>query len=195
MDAEADGQASEGSKQPPEDGELPPKCEEAGTEGYDSKAAAREDRDAAVSDIREIIADLRAEITELRVEAVAIRQTSAETTEMLAQELQQAERHEVEYQRLIALLDEILRRGPNQGPDLGCQAASKAKVLKEETRRARKKWPGRVWDRIWDKLKTVLPRIWSMISSLLTVKEWTISGQAGSTLFGLAQVGISITFG
>ena len=114
---------------------------------------------------------------------------------ILAQQRELAERHEADWRQLIAEIEEIQRRGANQGPDLGCQAMAKAKALQEETKRARKRWPGRVWDKIWDELKTVLPRIWSMISCLLTVKEWTVNGQAGMPMFGLAQVGISITFG
>lgn len=93
------------------------------------------------------------------------------------------------------MLDEMERRGPDQGPELGFRVVSKTRALKEETKQARKRWPRRVWDKIWDKLKTLLPQIWSMISNLLTVKEWTVNGQAGTGLFGLAQVGISVTFG
>jgi hypothetical protein len=73
-------------------------------------------------------------------------------------------------------MDEMLARGAGQPPDLGCQAVSTARALKAETKRARKKWPGGVWDKIWTKLKTARPPLWSMISHLLTVKgmdgEW-----------------------
>ena len=72
---------------------------------------------------------------------------------------------------------------------------SKSQALKAETKLARKRWPDHAWDKIWDKLKTVLPRIWSMISHLLAVEEWKVSGQAGTGMFGLAQVGVEITFG
>ena len=182
-----DGQASDGGKRRSEGDEVPHDDGEAGTESYDPVAAAREDRDAAIRGLREII-----EL--LQKEQAALPKESAETGEILGQALQLLEQHQADYQQLIALLKEMFQRGPNQGPDLGCQAASKARALKEETKRAKKRWPGRVWDEIWDKLKTILPRIWSMISRLLAVKEWTVSGQAGD-LFGLAQVGISITFG
>lgn len=187
IDSATDEARPESKERSREGQEVPPDEGEAGTGSYDPRAAARDDHDAAVAGLREIIAALQEEVE-------AIRQESAEIRAMHAQALEQAERHKVGCQQLIALLDEMLQRGPGQGPDLGWQAASTAKALKEETRRERKKLPGRVWDRIWDELKRVLPRIWSMISHLLTVKEWTISGQAG-TVFGLAQVGISITFG
>jgi hypothetical protein len=179
---------SERDEQPGEGDEVPTEDGEAGGKSYDPAAAARADSDTVIPELRGIIADLQEEVAALRKEA-------AQTSETVTQALKLAERHQTDYQQLIALLEEMLRRGPDQGPDLGSQAASRANALREETRRARKRWPGRVWDTIWEKLKTVLPRIWSMITDLLTVKEWTVSGKVGSDLFGLAQLGISITFG
>ena len=81
----------------------------------------------------------------------------------------------------------MLARRAGQPPDLGCHAVSTARALKAEPKCARKKWPGGVWDKIWTKLKTARPPLWSMISHLLTVKEWTVSGQPGSGVFGLPE--------
>ena len=54
---------------------------------------------------------------------------------------------------------------------------------------------GPLWDTLWDTLKKVVPRVWSMVWHLVKVKEWTVSGQVGTGLLGLAHAGISITFG
>ncbi len=53
-----------------------------------------------------------------------------------------AKRHQEEYEHLAAMLDEMERRGPNQGPELGFRVP-KARALKEETKQARKRWPRR----------------------------------------------------
>jgi hypothetical protein len=38
-------------------------------------------------------------------------------------------------------------------------------------------------------------RLWSLISHLLTVKEWSVSGQAGTGILGFASATIKVTFG
>jgi hypothetical protein len=58
-----------------------------------------------------------------------------------------------------------------------------------------KRWPGRYWDTLWGTLKKVVPRVRSMVSHLVKVKQRTVSGQVGIGLLGLTQTGISITFG
>lgn len=44
-------------------------------------------------------------------------------------------------------------------------------------------------------LRKFLAKVWSMISHLLTPKEWKLKGKIGSTVLGLAQAEIEITFG
>ena len=44
-------------------------------------------------------------------------------------------------------------------------------------------------------LKKFLAKIWSVISHLLTPKEWKLGGKVGSTVLGLAEAHIEITFG
>jgi hypothetical protein len=44
-------------------------------------------------------------------------------------------------------------------------------------------------------LKKFLSKIWQIISNLLTPKEWKLKGEIGTGIFGLANVGIEITFG
>lgn len=179
----------DGTLPPPGDarGEAPSGGDGAAGGGDDPAAAVRRDHEAAVAGLRVIIAELKA-IAEGRLEP-------ARTNAMLPQSLEVAERLQAECEHLIALLDQMMERGRGQEPGLGFQATARTTVIREETRRARKKWPARAWDTIWDELKIVLNRIWSMISHLLTVKEWTVNGQVGGGVLGLAQAGISVTFG
>ena len=44
-------------------------------------------------------------------------------------------------------------------------------------------------------LKKFLSKLWTIISGLLTPKEWKIKGQVGTGPFGLANVEIELTFG
>ena len=43
-------------------------------------------------------------------------------------------------------------------------------------------------------LKRFLSKIWQIISNLLTPKEWKLHGKVGTSILGLADVGIEITF-
>ena len=54
-----------------------------------------------------------------------------------------------------------------------------------ETKFVNKLWPDRLWDTIWVILKRVLPRLSNMISHLVKVKEWMVSGQVGTPPFKL----------
>jgi hypothetical protein len=44
-------------------------------------------------------------------------------------------------------------------------------------------------------LKKFLSKLWSVISHLLIPQEWKLSGKIGSTVLGLGEVKIEITFG
>ena len=44
-------------------------------------------------------------------------------------------------------------------------------------------------------LKKFLSKLWSIISGLLTPKEWKIKGGVGTGLLGLANVEVEVTFG
>lgn len=44
-------------------------------------------------------------------------------------------------------------------------------------------------------IKRFLSKLWSLISGLLTPKEWKLKGQVGTGLLGLANVEVEITFG
>ncbi|MBV9670151.1 MAG: hypothetical protein JOZ43_04270 [Acidobacteriales bacterium] len=44
-------------------------------------------------------------------------------------------------------------------------------------------------------LRKFLAKLWSIISHLLTPKEWKLKGKVGNTVLGLAEAEIEITFG
>jgi hypothetical protein len=53
----------------------------------------------------------------------------------------------------------------------------------------------RVFKTIKKALSGAWKRLWSLISHLLTIKEWSVSGQAGTGLLGFASATITVTFG
>ena len=130
------------------------------------------------------------------LEAAVVRgDLSSGSAEMLAEARELADRLKEDCEDLIDGLEELLERGPDQEPSVAFQVVAAAQAAEEESNSALKKWPGRVWDKISAELMVALKRIWSMISKLLTVKEWTLNGQLSAEPFGLAQVGVSVTFG
>ena len=44
-------------------------------------------------------------------------------------------------------------------------------------------------------VKKLLAKLWTIISGLLTPKEWKLKGKAGTGLLGLADVEVEVTFG
>lgn len=51
------------------------------------------------------------------------------------------------------------------------------------------------WNALKAKVISVLQQVWSLISSLGTVSEWTLTGEVGTTsILGLAKASIAITF-
>lgn len=89
---------------------------------------------------------------------------------------------------------EELAKRPDQALDLAVPATSQWSTVDSELGYASNRWHGR-WTEIWETLKGVGPRLWDMISRLVKVKEWTVTGQVGIPMLGLAQASISVTFG
>ncbi|MBM4272089.1 MAG: hypothetical protein FJ139_08040 [Deltaproteobacteria bacterium] len=56
-----------------------------------------------------------------------------------------------------------------------------------------------VWNRIKDAVKNAIKAIslhlWQIVCTALTLKEWTVKGSLGSSIFGLGSVEISLKFG
>jgi hypothetical protein len=52
-----------------------------------------------------------------------------------------------------------------------------------------------LWARFWTCFKMVNRKIWLLIAHLLTPREWSVSGEIGGGLFGMAKANIEVTFG
>lgn len=53
----------------------------------------------------------------------------------------------------------------------------------------------RIREYLLPRIKRLLSKIWQLIANLLTPKEWKLHGKIGTSLLGLADAGIEITFG
>jgi hypothetical protein len=49
--------------------------------------------------------------------------------------------------------------------------------------------------KVWKEIKAISRRLWSMIAHLMKVTQWTVTGQAGTGVLGLASASVSVTFG
>jgi hypothetical protein len=169
----------------PENPESGPEDAEPGTDrigSYDPLTAAREDH--------AVIVGLLAAITGLLQglqERVFVQEQERLAVEQLLAAVQQERR----------LIDELLKNGTNQGPGLGYAASTQAAVIDTETADAAERWPSSTWEKIMAAVKRVSRRLWSMISKLVTVKEWALSGKVGTPgpLLGLFEASVSVTFG
>jgi hypothetical protein len=77
-------------------------------------------------------------------------------------------------------LDELVSNGTNQDPGLSYATSQQAMVIEAETADHSRQWPGSAWEKIKRVLARALKRLWSMISKLVRVKEWTLSGKIGT---------------
>jgi hypothetical protein len=71
--------------------------------------------------------------------------------------------------------------------------SQQATVTVTEATDASKRWHSSAWDKIKAEIEKVLDRLWSMISKLVTVKEWTLTGKVGTGVLGLAEASVSVT--
>jgi hypothetical protein len=69
-----------------------------------------------------------------------------------------------------------------------------AEAIRADAEMAHSRW-GAARTRVWEAVKRMLPRLWALISQLLHVKEWTVSGQLKSDPFGFASASVTVTFG
>lgn len=160
--------------------------EEVGAGAYDALAAARQDHAVIVAGLNTITGLLQG-LREDIARQVALQEQQQLVTEQLLAAVQQ-ERH---------LIDELINNGTNQGPGVAYAAQQQATVIDTETTDASQRWPSSAWEKIKAEVKKVLARLWSVISKLVTVKEWTLTGKVGTPglLFGLAEASVSVTFG
>ncbi len=96
--------------------------------------------------------------------------------------------------RMKVMVEDLVASGRGQDPSAAVAVSAQASVIRSEASMARRRW-GQLWDAVWAAVKRALPRLWALISQLLTVKEWTVTGQAKSDPFGLLSASVTITFG
>jgi len=56
-------------------------------------------------------------------------------------------------------------------------------------------WWNRVKQVVKSAIKAISAQLWRIISHVLRLKEWSIKGSAGSSIFGLASAEITLSFG
>jgi hypothetical protein len=158
---------------------LPPQAEEA---RYDPVAAAAEDRAVIAEAVAAITVYLMRPSLELNDER------SPDEKRVAGQVMTGAA-------QILGIADEMLSKGAGQDPQLALAATATQAAAKGETRSARKRFAGSLWDMVWGEVKAISRRLWSMIGHLVKVKEWTVQGQVGNNVLGLASASVSVTFG
>jgi hypothetical protein len=99
----------------------------------------------------------------------------------------------VELDRLRASVDLLEAGGSGQGPSAAVAVAAHVEAIRADAETAHNRWKAG-WTRVWEAVKRMLPQLWVLISGLLHVKEWTVSGQLKSDSFGLASASVTVTF-
>lgn len=161
----------------------PDKSSDARADGYDRLAAAHDDLRMLVSALGDVSRQLAGLINELRMQSSLTvgRQSGVEDQLVLAQQI------DPKVGQLKGVAEELVANGLNQGPDLAFSATAQVTALGSEVRYARKRYRmNRAWENIWQALKRIAPRLWSLISHLVKVKEWSVTGQVGTGVLGLA---------
>lgn len=132
-----------------------------------------------------LLADLSArEVNQPLLEQPVIEQREA------AVEIQQ------QLRELHAAVTDFGRKGPGQDPSVAASIAAQQAALASDIEDAGKRFPRKIaWSRIWEAFKRVVPHLWALIAHLTRVKEWSVAGQIGGGVLGLASAGITVTFG
>jgi hypothetical protein len=163
------------------------------TGGYNRDDAAREDLRILVSGLDEVSRQLH-ELTVTLMGQQLSKQVDGQPD--IVEETDLAGEIVSEVSRLSKTAHDLVAQGSNQEPDLAFSATAQMTVVRSDLRYARKRFSATsAWTKIWETLTRVAPRLWSLISHLVKVKEWSVTGQVGTGVFGLAQASISVTFG
>jgi hypothetical protein len=94
--------------------------------------------------------------------------------------------------------DELVQAGSGQAPDRAFRLAAGHSVLADDIGdagvEAKDEVKG-IWKNVKDWMHKAGLKLWALISRLVKVKEWSISGTVGTDVLGFAQASISVTFG
>jgi hypothetical protein len=166
-------------------------------DGYDRLGAIVAERDITLGYLEQV-SDGLAQLSGLGVGAYP--DGVAGRAGMLAQ-LDQATR------RLGATIRTLAEAKPEEARDLSVSAMAQLQALESDIDEAEDQTTsasvvavqigkvGTVFSSIKKALTKAWKRLWSLISHLTTVKEWSVSGQAGTGILGFAQATITVTFG
>jgi hypothetical protein len=94
--------------------------------------------------------------------------------------------------------DEVLQAGPGQPPDGAFRLAAGHAALVDDVKNAQAEAEDKeegIWEKIRKWLTTAGEKLWAMISRLVKVKEWSLTGTVGTGVLGFTQASISVTFG
>jgi len=160
---------------------------------YDSVSAAERDLGVLLG----ILSDVSALLRQLEETTRLVKRDSGVgRVAYLDEELAVAQQLAEDVNQLRKTAQVLWRRGQGQELDLAVSATAQMAMIRADANDARKRFSGnRLWAVIWGKVKRAAPRLWNLICHLLHVKEWCVSGQIGTPVLGLAQAGISVTFG
>ena len=199
--ADARGSEREAGDAPPETGGRDPEGAEGDGEvpGDDygrvaGATAAYEKLAAMAREFDTVMQQLEQQLVVKQMRA-ALDQKAADVRDAYEQQLEMVAQVQSAVQQMQLAVAEMLRIGAGQDPGLGFTAVTQAESARSGTKYARKRWPGRLWDAAWDRLRKIFPLLWAIIGELVTVKEWTVGGQVGGGIFGFASASVSVTFG
>jgi hypothetical protein len=99
---------------------------------------------------------------------------------------------------LVADAEAVLQAGEEQAPDVAFRAMTGHEALTDGVQAVQAAAPGKepsLWGSVQEWLGEAGKKLWAMISRLVKVKEWTITGTVGTGVFGFTGASISVTFG
>jgi hypothetical protein len=167
-------------------------AEDAGAAEYGRLAAARRDLRVVVSSLDEASRQLKGLADELRCRSPEKVSGGLEPDE----EIEIADQIASSIDQLTAGAKGLVARGLDQKPDLAFSVVAQMAAVETEVKDARERLPTTgTWMRVWAILKRVSLRLWSLISHLVKVKEWSVTGEVGTGVLGLAKASISVKFG
>jgi uncharacterized phage infection (PIP) family protein YhgE len=169
------------------------------TDGLDRVTGEYKQEDAAREDLRVLVAALDkvsgqlAELTDTLQQQLS---QVAATPPDLEEQLDLAKQIAPEISQLKTAVTELPERGLSQEPDLAFSVTAQMTAVMSDLRYAKTQFSAtRMWKKIWATLKRAAPRLWSLISHLVKVKEWSVTAAVGTGVLGLANASISVTFG
>ena len=167
-------------------------------EGYGDQSATDGERDRVLARLDEVEHQVDALVGELRADLAATRanrQFPDHEQQAVLDQWSAAIDIRQEVRELREAVSALAQGGTGQDPRLAAVAAAQQAALASDVRDSRKRFRTAAWSRIWQALKKVAPHLWALITRLTRVKEWSVTGQLGGGVLGLASAGITVTFG